>query len=54
MSVERPPDGLCLGPTPSSWGVADLCYAAVSMVVAGHPTSSRTLLWRVPEVEPRQ
>ena len=44
MSVMPPPDRLCSDLALSAWKVGDLCHAAVSIVVAGHPITSHTLL----------
>ena len=51
VSVVPPPDRLGLDLALSAWEVgdlghvADLSNVAVSLVVAGHPISSHTLLW---------
>jgi hypothetical protein len=52
VSVVPPPDRLCLDLALSAWEAGDLCNAAVSIVVAGHPISSHTLLWPALVVEP--
>ena len=51
VSVVPPPDRLCSDLALSAWEVGDLCHAAVSIVVAGHPISSHTLLWPALVVE---
>ena len=58
VSVVPPPDRLCWDLSRSAWEFGDLGHAAelstvaVSLVVAGHPISSHTLLWPALVVEP--